>query len=622
MPVDTAAAQQARAQLAAYAAVAWAPEELVEVRCLPTERQGGPRPKSLWLTAAELPDAAEPLEALNARGLNVYAGILPRRAKGGKADADCAPGRVVWADFDHTTPRAAWKKARAAGLPRPTMAVNSGHGAHLFWKLTEPADPAELSELVGSVARLCGSDASVRNPSRILRLPGLTNLKPPEAPCVLLYADPERTYTPDVLRAEADPAAALERARRYASTVEGRGKGGRTNTAFRVACALVRDFALTDAEALPVLEAWDRAANVPPIPDDYGPEELAKILRNARRYGKHAEGTKTRAMDRDPEPAAHITLPTDPASDLDAVESELEAQSRGERDAVELPWRRLSGMSRALRAGTVCVLAGPPGTGKSFFATHFALAVHRAGHRWAYLPLEDRKTDFLLRVLAVLAGDYRLIEADPEGADYRGRTFERYQEELLAAAAFVSENPRAPLRREDGRVIVPPVPPGAVVEWLRAELERARVAFVDPISQIDFDGRDPWRAEGRFMRECLALAADSGGTIVLVAHTAKRPGKAASLPLTLEDVQGSASFGRNAHTVLLLDAHDQRSVEVLRPHGCRETVEHDRTVVIAKARNAGGGRRRLAYLQGKTAPEFEELGVIAPKSDGAPVQGT
>ncbi len=191
----------AQDQLTRYAAVAWRPAELIEVRCLPAMRDGDGAPVSFWVKAEDLPGKYERLEALNVQGMNVYAGILPRAKEGGKSDADCAGGFAVWQDFDGMDPRAAWKTATAAGLPAPSMVINSGHGAHLIWALAERTDPAAISALVGDLAARLGSDSSVRNPSRILRLPGFVNWKPPVADAVLMFADPDRRYAFDALRA-------------------------------------------------------------------------------------------------------------------------------------------------------------------------------------------------------------------------------------------------------------------------------------------------------------------------------------------------------------------------------------------------------------------------------------
>lgn len=612
-------------QLEAYAAVAWRPEDLIEVRALPTERDGGPRPSSFWTKAGELAGHVERLAAMNAEGLNVYAGILPRLADGGTKDADTAAGRVVWADFDRTGPRAAWQAATDAGMPAPSMAVNSGHGAHLFWALTDAAAPADIGGLVGDMAALLGSDSTVKNPSRILRLPGLTNHKPPVAPCILLYADAARRYTFADLRARVPTArlehahapsvaagsqdALTERARRCVARIDGAAEGRRNSEAFRVAALVRNDFGLPDGDAWELLCAWN-GRNTPPL----GESELRSVFASGAKYARHTPGEKAAASCRgshvEPAPVIPTAVTED---DLVDMRGELDAQKRGERRTLPLPWKRVGTLSQALRPGTLCVIAGPAGTGKSFFTLAIAQAVHGGLAPWRYLPLEDRRTDLKFRLLAMLAGDYSMIEVDEAGAAAREKALEMYGATVADMAAFVCENPRVGNKDGDGKTVVPPLPHEAVTDWIgRAVGEGARVVFVDPVSQIEFDGQEPWKAEAHFVRRTLALAGDSGATVVLVAHTIKRGGRSAGFPLTLEDIQGSAMIGRLCQCALILDAHDPKESTVYRAAGMQELVEHNRTLTIAKARNGCGTGQRVAFRQEVGFPEFSELGVIAP----------
>ena len=305
----------AQDQIAQYAAVAWQPEDLIELRCIPTDRESG-APVSFWTTASVLLTQFERLKSLNVQGMNIFAGILPRVNEGGRTDADCAGGYVVWADFDGVTPEEALRIVEAAGLPRPSMVVNSGHGAHLYWALDNlwttgvGVEPAKISALVGDMAALLGSDPAVKNPSRILRLPGFTNWKNPVADCTLLYADLALRYPFDQLRAivpgarpsctdtpqagggrpEESGADIVRRATLYAASVPGANEGGRNAAAYRLAANLRRDFSLNDTLAWSLLEDWNRK-NLPPLREN----ELHAVFESAGRHAKHAPGAKADA---------------------------------------------------------------------------------------------------------------------------------------------------------------------------------------------------------------------------------------------------------------------------------------------------------------------------------------
>ncbi|HRU07653.1 MAG TPA: primase C-terminal domain-containing protein, partial [Candidatus Brocadiia bacterium] len=311
--------------LADYVGFVWAPDDLIELRPLPAQRGDRcPWPRQ-WIPAADLLGMADDLAAGNREGANIYAGVMPRKAKGAGTDADCLPGRVVWADFDGVKPREAWRTIEAAGLPLPGMVLNSGHGSHAYWRLTELTEPERVSRIVASLAAVLGSDCTVKNPSRIMRLPGFLNHKAPAAACELLYCEPGRTVDAGALAAtlarfldahkpieagarpsgheaaakavegtrDAAPgngAGSLQRAAAYVATVEGSPAGGRNAAGFRVACLLLRDFGLSEGDAWALLATWN-ARNAPPLDE----RELRAVLQSARKHGRHETGQKLNA---------------------------------------------------------------------------------------------------------------------------------------------------------------------------------------------------------------------------------------------------------------------------------------------------------------------------------------
>ena len=66
----------------------------------------------------------------------------------------------------------AWKQFH---LPEPTIQdLTGGKSAHNWWVLDEPMDPAEWRVLQSRLIDLTGSDDKLKNPSRLMRLPGGT----------------------------------------------------------------------------------------------------------------------------------------------------------------------------------------------------------------------------------------------------------------------------------------------------------------------------------------------------------------------------------------------------------------------------------------------------------------
>ena len=68
---------------------------------------------------------------------NLYFGVCPRVGPRGRFDLawQIRTVRVLWADIDHVTIEEALARVRAAGLPEPSIVVNSGNGVHLYWIL-------------------------------------------------------------------------------------------------------------------------------------------------------------------------------------------------------------------------------------------------------------------------------------------------------------------------------------------------------------------------------------------------------------------------------------------------------------------------------------------------------
>jgi len=62
--------------------------------------------------------------------------------------------RGLWADYDNVTLEEARARIKNAGLPEPSIYVNSGHGIHAYWLLEERAGSEAIPLLKAIVGLL------------------------------------------------------------------------------------------------------------------------------------------------------------------------------------------------------------------------------------------------------------------------------------------------------------------------------------------------------------------------------------------------------------------------------------------------------------------------------------
>jgi len=138
-----------------------------------------------------------------ARGEEVFATPLTRaRPQPGIAGGVLA-GRVVWVDLDE--PRALSELRRFAH--RPDLVVYSGSGgAHAYWRLARPAEPARIEAANRALADRLGADPASTDRARIMRLPGTRNHKAGRD-CRIAYLDlaAPRHELAELVRGLADP---------------------------------------------------------------------------------------------------------------------------------------------------------------------------------------------------------------------------------------------------------------------------------------------------------------------------------------------------------------------------------------------------------------------------------
>ena len=147
-----------------------------EIRCL-----GENQRTASWLFApSAIDDAVDWAVRMNKIKLNIYATINPvdSNTSGSAWDVDILRAHFSFADADDATSVAGLE--RAATFIAPDMTVITGtvphERCHKYWRLIEACTDMELWRCKQSeIAKGFGTDQSVINPARIMRVAGTVN---------------------------------------------------------------------------------------------------------------------------------------------------------------------------------------------------------------------------------------------------------------------------------------------------------------------------------------------------------------------------------------------------------------------------------------------------------------
>lgn len=202
--------------------------DTVRVRCI-----SGPAVPRKRTRKLDLGNAAE-IARLSAQGYDVYFVVNP----GGDKDEDITEAIALFAEWDDRS----FEEQRdfdwaSVGLPAPSLQVwTGGKSIHHYWPLSEPCPDLQLwRALMAQLIRVLGSDEQIKNPSRVMRLPGYRYCKgdrkpgtpvpdsqtPPPQQYATLLKDDGRRFTLDELEAVLAAAESrLEAAEAASSTVE------------------------------------------------------------------------------------------------------------------------------------------------------------------------------------------------------------------------------------------------------------------------------------------------------------------------------------------------------------------------------------------------------------------
>lgn len=268
----------------------------------------------------------------------------------------------------------------------------------------------------------------------------------------------------------------------------------------------------------------------------------------------------------------------------------------GRRRAIPWPWLGIGRMTRALVPDSLTVLCGEPGSGKSFFILQACHYWHKQGFNIALYELEDGRLAHLTRLLAMLAGDSRVLDNDwvESHAEDARRIMLAHVDELASFGQHLYDSPeRQPTTEE-------------LASWVDERIAHgAEIVIIDAITMAD-EGARPWDAAKSFVYHMLRTTKRTGTRVILVTH----PKKGRTGQISMDMMASGAAYQRGVHNVLwLISHHEPKELHI--DNGCGILPEVvDREIRILKARNGVAPGIRIGYQWNGKKVTFRELGIV------------
>ena len=165
----------------------------------------------------------EGLKKLNSEGYNIFVGIGTRDSKNGTKE-HVSEISTLWTDIDikegedrESRLKESLKLCKDQGL-EPSLIVDSGHGYHLYFKMTDSVNIECVDDINTIESRLRWLESKlegdcVHDVSRIMRIPGFLNNKNPQEPkqCSILQINENATYDLEDFGAISEPQIKIDR---------------------------------------------------------------------------------------------------------------------------------------------------------------------------------------------------------------------------------------------------------------------------------------------------------------------------------------------------------------------------------------------------------------------------
>jgi hypothetical protein len=268
----------------------------------------------------------------------------------------------------------------------------------------------------------------------------------------------------------------------------------------------------------------------------------------------------------------------------------------GKRQALLMPWVKLSELTLALLPGMVSIIAGAPGALKSFWLLQLLAFLYEGGVKVACYELEHDRTYHLNRLLAQRCGESNLLNPvwirDNPGEVYA--LFEKHKTFLEGFGRYMWDAADKEMTLK------------SLAEWVKQRAEAGnRVIVLDPITIVERT-QEPWIEDQRFLLSCKAAIRRYGASLIFATH----PKKGNKGAMGLDDLAGGAAYQRFSQSIIWLDKFAEPKVVTIKGDCGRFVTEVNLSLHILKASNARGHGLRLGFVFNPATLQFAEQGLI------------
>lgn len=273
----------------------------------------------------------------------------------------------------------------------------------------------------------------------------------------------------------------------------------------------------------------------------------------------------------------------------------------GKHRTIDWPWPHLSDLTGALAPGTISLLCGSPGSGKTLLLTQAITAWVVAGERVAVYELEEGKEFFVSRVLAQEAHDHNLVEEKWIRANFHvaKSILHSHEGTLDAVGQSVTAPSAASIKLEE------------IVAWAERKAKTGiDIIAVDPITAAAATEK-PWESDQVFVLDMLRIAREYNTRVVLVTH----PRKETKQTPDLSALAGGAAMSRFVQTVIWIEFLSEDEDVIAKVSAPMQEdvfmpVTQNRVLHLKKTRRGPGQGKKIAYWFAWNSLRFEERGIL------------